>query len=311
MSDTESQLLNKKVLEKLSSKKEKERLEAEETLNQLGDKKLEVLLNAVTEEAKKRRASKRCQNTILAVIGGIFALIILVSVARGFMTGNWKFFDNWASFFSFFGVFGASAAMTQSHKNAALKLAEFDDLRSVGPLLDILDSDSEQVKQVATESLKRLLPRLQASDSSLLNDDQLRMLGKVLESKDAEFVCAALKALEQVGDEKHLDKVQRLAEMHAKKPDKERIREAAQACLPYLTQRVENNLMAKTLLRASSGTDTGDVLLRPVDHIPDHAPQELLRPVLPVEETTLSVTHYTDSTQQDEAQLQPLQQREG
>ncbi len=201
--------------------------------------------------------------------------------------------------------------MSQSYKNAALKLAEFDDLRSVGPLLEILDSDSAQVKQVAAESLKRLLPRLQASDGSLLNEEQRRMLGELLESKDTDCVCAALKAIEQVGDEKHLEKVQKLAEMNAKKPHQERIREAAKACLPYLTHKVENDRMAKTLLRASSAADTGDVLLRPVDYIPDHAPQELLRPEMPVEEAVLSLTHYAAPAQAEEPQLQSLQQREG
>ena len=95
---------------------------------------------------------------------------------------------------------------------AVKQIAVLDDIRAVGPLADALELDAKSIRTVARKALTRLLPRLQASDAHLLNADQRASLHRALKSKDEEFVIAALKAYEQVGDEKALPYVERLAE---------------------------------------------------------------------------------------------------
>lgn len=163
------------------------------------------------------------------------------------------------------------------HKNAANLLAKFEDERAVGPLIEGLDFGDRNAIKTA---LKRLLPRLKATDASLLNAKQRARL--YLELKwsreyewnpfvDTEFIATILKALEQIGDETALPYVKRLARSSHRQP----IRQAAQECLPFLQQRLEN---IGTLLRAADVPDTHiDTLLHPVQNTSEADPQTLLR----------------------------------
>ena len=113
------------------------------------------------------------------------------------------------------------------------------------------------------QSLSSLLPRLQASDAKNLLPRHISILNNELTHRrtlkwkprvGTDHILTVLKALEQVGDETSLTAVEKL--VHITKSEK--VREAAEACLPFLQQRAV--LGKHTLLRAASH-NTADLLL--------------------------------------------------
>jgi hypothetical protein len=105
---------------------------------------------------------------------------------------------------------------TRIQREAAQALAGIEDLRAVGPLAEALEYRSPgsqpTIYPVITGALRRLLPRMQASDAHLLTEPQRSCLYRALLKGDAELVLAIVKALEQIGDGKALPYVEKLAE---------------------------------------------------------------------------------------------------
>ncbi len=171
---------------------------------------------------------------------------------------------------------------------AAIELANSAGPRFVGPLIELLVAQtagfgSLDLNMIYT-ALIELLPRLQASDSHYLSEEQRSALNRMLtnrlglsKSQAISLRIAILKAYEQVGDTNALPVVQRLAEGAG--PGKDRsIREAAQQCLPYLQQRADQESASRQLLRAADATGTTpESLLRPATESSDTTPEQLLR----------------------------------
>lgn len=132
--------------------------------------------------------------------------------------------------------------------------------------------------------LTHLLPRLKASDTAALTDGQRTALGRTLTRhvRNADYLVAALAALEQVGDERALPVVENLAAGRIPTAEAKRVQAAAQECLPYLQTRSEQQRASQTLLRASALSATpSDTLLRPAQGALPTEPSELLRPGTP------------------------------
>ncbi len=295
--------LDDKTLSKLTSKKAEERIAAELQIAQMGDKAVDALLVALQRGAKCYHKSRRVVVGIWSALGAIFAVYIVVGLYKGWAHGNWKMLDNWSGFAGFLGAGGMAGTITQSHKNAITKILEYDDIRITGPLLEERERSDSKMRSLLEQALIRLLPRMTASHASLLNREQLACMNRALKSKNSEFVVAVLKALEQVGDDTHLEAVEGLANMSPKNPFQSTIRESAIACLPYLRQRAENAVMAKTLLRASAPNMEPELLLRPATALPDGNANELLRPhnaepPQPVVTSTQSTTEEVQTLQQ-------------
>ncbi|HLV78869.1 MAG TPA: hypothetical protein VKT32_01270 [Chthonomonadaceae bacterium] len=208
-----------------------------------------------------------------------------------------------------------AAPMTRLERRAAHAIAHFDDVRAVGPLMTAymtgffdnaffvrLFSRRETQQQFLATRLKELLPRMKSGDVSLLSAQQRQGLyNAVILSEDAELVRAILKALEQIGDSRALPYVEKLAtgkvraddpgtrnarrqirflqwarRRRAGKADAQRIREAAQDCLPFLLDRAKAG--EQTLLRAADpAAQPADTLLRSAAASSEPAQQELLR----------------------------------
>ncbi len=183
-------------------------------------------------------------------------------------------------------------------REIASVLANQDDVRSVGALIDSLSLEDGRMHEIAIDGLIRLLPRLKASDATLLTAVQRTRLCHILSlpaekplfsdigyvfrranEKDIELRVAILAALEQIGDRSALPIVVRLANGKAKTAGQRRIQEAAQACLPalQLLTRLEGDPL--TLLRASDAANTAPgTLLRAAQGVAQTPPGELLRP---------------------------------
>jgi hypothetical protein len=170
-------------------------------------------------------------------------------------------------------------------KSMMNELAEAGDLRIIGPLIDIVPiMDSGSTNAMAALLLTRLLPQLKSSDATLLTDAQRANLGRALARNltNADFLVAALKALEQIGDGSALPVVESLASGKLKSVAPQRVRQAAQECLPFLQTRSDQQRASQTLLRASGLSETAiDTLLRPAQGVVTTLDTELLRPGTP------------------------------
>jgi hypothetical protein len=201
-------------------------------------------------------------------------------------------------------VVGTTASLIYSalkprkrRRGMASMLAKQEDMRSVGALIDLLGSDDGKMHDITMDALIRLLPRLKASDASLLTGEQRTRLCLVLtlpfgnplvnnigsvfrraDDRDVEFRIAILTALAQIGDGSALPIVIRLANGKAKREGQRRIQEAARDCLPALQQLVQQEGHRQTLLRAAAPSDAApDTLLRAATGATSTAPDQLLR----------------------------------
>lgn len=163
------------------------------------------------------------------------------------------------------------------------RLAGRNELSLVGPLAEVVAEGAggtSAMRSLAQAGLTHLLPLLKTSDAALLDDRQRACLYHELTlpwrfpQGNLDFLLAILKALEQVGDEKAVPYVERLA----RTAKQERLRTAARACLPFLTQRVTQEQVHRTLLRASEPASIPlDELVRPAGTNAEVAPAQLLR----------------------------------
>lgn len=175
------------------------------------------------------------------------------------------------------GFLSASRAFdaTRSRRNTLQGLQKTATPQMMGAFAACLDDSDKEVRLAAAEALKQLLPRVQASDRQYISPAEMDTLLKHLEDQDYRLTLSILKALEQIGDEKALPKVEHIAE--AKSGYLADVVIAAQECLPFLRLRAEQSRQANTLLRASEAATAPEMLLRPAAEASSE-PTQLLRP---------------------------------
>jgi hypothetical protein len=244
---------------------------------------VEELLAQLAVEAQKRKRKKR----IKFIIVGVYLSFVLISVAARLYShsrGGPSF-----PFINMFWMLGGLGAASQLQKEGVRKLARNLDIRGVGHFVDALAFGDKDIARSAADSLIVLLPRLQASDADLINDEQRAILYKQIRGDNTELVLAILKSLEQIGDEKVMPFVEERASGSNRKGRSQSIREAALACLPALNARVEMQRASHTLLRAAeSDREDSEVLLRPAESA--HTPEgTLLKPAGPPGQETVDV----------------------
>ncbi|HSV74291.1 MAG TPA: hypothetical protein VLH79_11080 [Chthonomonadales bacterium] len=253
------QALTNDVLEKLGSRKETQRAQAEAVVGGLGAFAPDALMAVLRKEGEQRRRRRKWVWVALAAF--VVLMVVLASVGMA---------HNIGVFGGMFSAMCAWAAVSAVQKNAARKLAEFDDIRSTGFLLEALEYDDGQLREIAAAKLTVLLPRLKASDAVLLTEEQRaclnRQTGKVRIDREAPLLLAMLKALEQVGDERSVPAVRALANRPGNGEVAARVRAAAREALPAVEQSAERWRNATTLLRPASGAAA------------DRAEERLLRP---------------------------------
>ena len=133
-------------------------------------------------------------------------------------------------------------------------------------------SGSHENQKAVLRALIVLLPKMRASDASLLTWRHRHTLNALLRQRffeswmngaDYSLALAILKAYEQVGDAKAIPIVERLAKYRTNSEGQRKIQEAAQECLPLLRANAGGVETTQTLLRASMpDTNTLNTLLR-------------------------------------------------
>lgn len=254
------------VLDRLYCDDRSSRLEAQREVLNGRTVDTSELIAILERENKKKKA-----RFIVGFILGYLPIVVLANLIHmGAMAGS----------FSMAGIAaGAWFAPTRLQKFAARKLAETEDVRTVGPLAEALDKQDAGTKRVATDALIRLLPKMKYSDRDLINDRQRKFLYAGFGDRGIEYTRALLHALEQIGDGKAVKYVARYAEGKGtakKHPD---LVEEANRLLPILEERAEQEMARDRLLRAAGPTEVNtDELLRPASASSDTNSELLLRP---------------------------------
>jgi len=237
---------------RLQSRATSSRQEAELELSRLRASDLIQLM----EVEKSHRLRRR--KTLIGVVIAYIALTLIISI----LGHNSHMFNVVACFG---GVIGSAMAFTGAHKSAARALAKYEDIESVSPLIEALEIPDSELHFAVSESLTRMLPKMRSSDGALLTADAKRILRRQMaanprfdnRSKADQFVEAALKALEQVGDESFVATVEGLAAGRGY-GNSVIVQKAAEECLPALRQRAEYDRMSHNLLRASTPATSHD-----------------------------------------------------
>ncbi len=165
----------------------------------------------------------------------------------------------------------------------ALALLNSEDIRAVGTLAEALWFEEEDIRKGAAEALLRLLPRLTATDSWLLDDHQHGCLYRALALRGltkqrADLLIAILHALEQIGDDRAVRCVEKLIGMEAYTASEKRVIAVAQQCLPGICARASQSQDPALLLRASALREAAvETLLRPAKASQPAESQQLLR----------------------------------
>ena len=154
---------------------------------------------------------------------------------------------------------------------------------SVAPLATVVNyrpdwvenvSNWRKISRIARKELPRALSTLRPEHYLQLEPGIVPNLCLLINDRDETLALLALDALGKVGDGRALVPVQRMAEKHVSP----RRREIAQAILPLLDYRQQQENSYTHLLRASAAPIGMETLLRPASGKPDDAPETLLRP---------------------------------
>ena len=172
--------------------------------------------------------------------------------------------------------------LPRSHSRAISTLAQWNDVRVIGPLIDALPMSLGRDRYEILRLLTDLLHRVKAEDYPLLTWQQQRKLMDSLyfseNHQEVHFQVAVVRSLARVGDADALRLLQSLASDAPLSDYEHMVRDAARDCLPLLQDRLERLRQSQHLLRPSVSEPLPDELLRPVTSREDADPEILLRP---------------------------------
>ena len=250
-------------------------LEASAKIAALGDEAVSMLCSLALVEAK-RRNPLRWSCLFLTLLGPIANIILIKVLPRE----TREPYQVMAITLLLVGTFG-SMLLSSLGGLATKLLAGLDAVCMIGPLLDALTAHDRDVilRSTIRAALYRLLPRLQASDATLLQPRHIAALNREIDfcrawkwgsPSEVQYALVVFNAMEQVGDETSVPVVEQVFQTTRDG----KTREAAEACLTFLRTRAD--LGKHSLLRAVTA-DASDLLL-PAHGGANSEPKVLLRP---------------------------------
>jgi len=182
------------------------------------------------------------------------------------------------------------------------RIGAMSNVKDIGLLVGTLRLENTEVKNMTKLCLTKLLPQMKASDIGMLGGkergillrqlqispldkgprDLRELFSRSADRREIDFRVAILKAFEQIGTNRELPLVSRLAKglnyLGSSRGAHIEVRNAAEACLPYLQALTQDQEASGQLLRASS-PDAGSAttLLHPVNFAGNELPEEHLR----------------------------------
>ena len=176
--------------------------------------------------------------SFLIVVGSILTMLLLLPFPKFYVFSGGMIVMSLCIV-----VGGARYAPPTSQSVEAI--AEMEDVRAAGPLLEILDtaSPSKQERAVICSALIRLLPCLAPGGATLLTSRHWQALHGCIISDMAErhpdFVTACLEVIEGLGSEKSLPSLTLLVVHDAPTPNMQAVRARAKQCLRSLVARLD------------------------------------------------------------------------
>lgn len=157
------------------------------------------------------------------------------------------------------------------------------DIRTLGGLLDAVNSSNRRVRRAIQDTLLGFLPRLTEEHSALLNTGHHEVLNALLYSNSSALAMEALSALEQVGNGIALPYLTAMAAgkgIPATLRDRQgEVQQRSRQAVEKIRERIERQNRASLLLRASQAPNTpAEQLVRPAQGGPFTKAEELLRP---------------------------------
>ena len=259
---------------------------------------LEAAVDALIRQTHQR--SRRIVRVVSGAVAAFLAVMIgtscLGSLASGlFACGFFACMLAAGVGFLCWSVYTRDRLSSRSEQ-AALALAQVNDRRAAGPLIETLRLPSDYDHRTSIDALIRLLPQIGPDDAEILNASRCALLwnllsrpapvgGSVCESsqtrhdREIDLRVAVLQAFTQAGSSRVTVGVAQLAQEKAQTPGEQRIRQAAQVCLTALRARAGQQYSNQTLLRPSDASAAAPhILLRPAAGAPETSPDQLLRP---------------------------------
>lgn len=179
------------------------------------------------------------------------------------------------------GVLCAALIVSKAGHGEVKITAEIGDVRPLGALLERLDLSFGAERRVVASLLIALLQRIRESDADCFGRAQRVRLNEALGlpefARDADLLIAILAAYERVGDEDSLLLIEALAALPGEPGAERRVRDAARFYRKGLRERVERLRTGAELLRASSASESGEMLLRAANESSQTPESELLR----------------------------------
>lgn len=247
---------------------------------------LEALARRFQQASRLHRL--RVRRAIWLGVAGAFALMLvnMAAMIALMQTERYPFAPMWWLWVVNVAMFGACMLypLRSAYRRRALaaRLAEYEDVRAVGPLADLLTTSDPRLRKTARVGLIRLLPLLTSGDAHWLPPEQRDRLCQVLEDaeRQPELAEAILRAFAHVGDGNVLGAVQRVADMRARAARHKLLKATARECLPILRARIGQENARQTLLRPHTSPH-GDpaTLLRGTTQADAPCSAELLRPI--------------------------------
>lgn len=269
--NTPSGMQIQELLQKQTSRFIGERVAAKLELERLGPEAVEVLLEFLREEAKRREQKRRLFRFLLT--GGVILAILLATVLIAI--GH-------PELLGLLGAFGAmgglSTLLMPSPKQVAAiqALARMKDPRALGPLIEGLTFPDLNIQQACAEALIHITPGIQAEDSANLLPLHFQALQKVLKNRDwnvePELLKMLLDLLRRLEDVSALPIVEKMKNTEAATEAERSVREAARQTYEVLVVCQVKLQTAQVLLRASE--------------MPAASPETLLRAAQPADSTT-------------------------
>jgi hypothetical protein len=266
--------------------------------------------------AEVSASARRHKRTVdVAIFSMVAVTLIYTCVVQALVRLNDGNIDFWTKTFPVLTVLnlilvGASAAIVAVMQRNRLRtarrftraLSADRSIESVGALVDLFKYDTLDAHETAKRGLTELLPKLRADQAALLTPEHRALLNTRLmvppeelghkdirelfsntTDREVEFRVAILKAYEQVGDEKALAVVTRLANVDLgpgvySARGLQRVKAAAAECLPYLKFRVAKLTAQNSLLRGAAQEEaSAGTLLRAASSVSPSDPAVLVR----------------------------------
>jgi hypothetical protein len=162
-------------------------------------------------------------------------------------------------------------------KRLLRRLAAFDDLRVVDPMLQIAyQYTSRKTRALMEESLTRLLPKMNTAAYYSLSHAARETLYEELFLQPPRLARATVETFQRCDDMEAIDAVEQLVDRCASHSEYQEVSAAAETCLRHLRRQVHKATEAKRLLRAVRDVPS-ESLLRAASGQRETDPATLLR----------------------------------